>query len=250
MQVETTIRAGESARVRFALSNLGENLTEGRFRLSGGTDSLEWDSATGTLRFVTGERSSTGETETPLIYIEPSEQFHVYLDHLEAASDRRYSLEWIPESGPSRTAYWQIRIGDEDLPNVQIVNQATARSSPFHAVPLYHEIYVREFDGGLNDLRIMASVPVRVEIWDTANGRLVAVDAQGNGSFADEGDLLLNDENQNLYPDFAAAEGNVAIPFDLLVFPRENGAPEVVTLRLERLTPSGWIPHLTNRIHP
>jgi len=114
-----------------------------------------------------------------LIYLAPSEQIHVYLNHLEASSDRRYSLEWIPEFGPTRIAHWQIGTVNEDLPNVQIVNQATAGSSPFQAIPLYHEIYVREFDGGLNDPRILASVPVRVEVWDTLTGRLIAVDAQG-----------------------------------------------------------------------
>ena len=72
------------------------------------------------------------------------------------------------------------------LSTASTIHQHFAQQNPFFSVALYHEIGAEEGGG----FRVRASAPCRVEVYDAESLALLAVDADGDGSFRGVGDLL------------------------------------------------------------
>ena len=69
-----------------------------------------------------------------------------------------------------------------------------------------------------------ASGALRLEYYDPVSGRLLAIDAQGNGKFNDAGDVLVEDLDANGAIDLSFAAGERLREIEVFVFPPGNGA--------------------------
>jgi hypothetical protein len=93
---------------------------------------------------------------------------------------------------------WEIdHDGEDDV--VAVVDAARLRNNAFCLVPVFHHINGSE--GGLSPvaLKMVASEPTRIEGF-APDGTLLFVDAQGNGSFRDPGDLVATAGDLDLCP--------------------------------------------------
>jgi len=97
-----------------------------------------------------------------------------------------------------RESQWKIVPG-ADRRLVAVVDAARLRNNPFFLMPSYHHLNAAGDRIQSVALRVVASEPTRVEGF-APDGTLLFVDAQGNGSFGDPGDLVASDQVRNLFP--------------------------------------------------
>ncbi len=81
---------------------------------------------------------------------------------------------------------------------IAILDAARLTDSNFSLVPVFHQLASTEA-GRKAALRVIASESTRVEGF-AADGTLLFVDAEGNGSFGDAGDLIATEEMDDLSP--------------------------------------------------
>ncbi len=83
-------------------------------------------------------------------------------------------------------------------------------------------------------------MPCRAEIVSKKTGKTLAVDATGNGSFADGGDQLVEDRNRDGYPDLLFKENDQEFGMELLVSVPAGAAPESIHIKLQLRTSGDW----------
>lgn len=242
----TRVQSGESARARYTISNLSQLPSTGQIQIAGpGAFSQDWDAEAGILTIKVSPANQPSQAISESVTIQPEEQLLIYLDTVSGdAGVQAFSVQWL--SKPEDSADWQLEIlppSTDDARPIQVVNASRAAISPFHAIPFYHELYVRQSDRQFLDFRVRCSAPTRLEIRDPDTLALLAVDATGNGSFQDKGDVLTVDHNGNTFPDFDVARDQEVVTFEIHVFPVEapndDGSP--VTIDVEILEGEKWV---------
>lgn len=113
---------------------------------------------------------------------------------------------------------------------VAVVDAAQLRNSAFDLIPVYHHLDSLDAAKGTAALRVVASEPTRVEGY-ASDGTLLFVDAQGNGSFRDPGDLIATSEVDELFPvlDTGAETGRIGLRYQ----PESRGSHGRIELRIE-----------------
>lgn len=101
-------------------------------------------------------------------------------------------------SGETRESTWLVQPKGGEV-SIAVVDAALLRHSPFHLIPAYHHLESADGTEKSTALRVVASEPTRVEGY-ASDGTLLFVDAQGNGSFRDPGDLVATPEMDGLFP--------------------------------------------------
>jgi len=81
------------------------------------------------------------------------------------------------------------------------------------------------------DFKIMASEPMRIEVYDSTGTKLICVDANGDGDFSDKGDLVYQDLNGNGHPDLGLGEGDTLASLTMYVDPGQIEAGDSDTSR-------------------
>lgn len=99
------------------------------------------------------------------------------------------------------TSVWEVVSDADTLGSRATVHASLALWNPFFAVPVYHEIGRSLPAARTENLRLRASTPCRVEIYDATLNRLVGVDRTGDGSFLGVGDVLASDADADGTPD-------------------------------------------------
>ena len=202
-RVETTAAPGDPIRARFALRNPGARSRTGEFRVRGPAIQLGLGT---TPRLITGSGAAgslENEVHFPLA-LAPSEELVVVLEMKGAPAEGAKSslqIAWRDSAGES-AAEWRVAT-ERDPFFVAVLNANQLRRNPFYAVSFTQQIVRRDDKQGLMNIRFTASTPLRLEYYDAATHRLLAVDAEGNGRFTDPGDVLLADADSNLAPDVA-----------------------------------------------
>lgn len=124
---------------------------------------------------------------------------------------------------------WLIQPKGSEV-QVAVVDAAKLKNNAFCLIPVYH--HLDSLDGAQKSaaLRVVASEPTRVEGYAT-DGTLLFVDAQGNGSFRDPGDLIATPEMNDLFPVVTAdaENGRIALRYR----PKQEGSNRRVELRIE-----------------
>lgn len=112
----------------------------------------------------------------------------------------------------NQASQWLIQQSSE-LGTIAVVDAARLTDSNFFLVPVFHQLSSSEPDRKAA-LRVIASEPTRVEGF-AADGTLLFVDAQGNGSFGDTGDLVATAIMDDLNPVLTAgsATGRIALRY-------------------------------------
>src|SRR5438309_2177287 len=216
--MNTRVGPTEMARGRFVLSNPSAQEAQGTVSLDAPNFQFAWSTNEQGLvaRLVPG----AGTADNGLtLNIPAGQQNVVLLESPPLAANKDYSVgvNWREPQAGAR-ANWAFSFGP-DTRNIVVANASLAEDNPFYAIEFYHEIYFRGEEALLKNLRVETSEPCRVEIVEQTHHTLLGIDANGNGSFADAGDVVYVDADKNLYPDITLnKETDVAI-LELLVFP-------------------------------
>jgi len=124
---------------------------------------------------------------------------------------------------------WSLQT-DAGETTVAIVDAAHLIDNPFYLVPVYHQLSARGIESALIALRAIASEPTRIEAYNI-DGSLIFVDAEGNGSLADPGDLIGGTTMYELYPILHWDGADLPIEFRYQPLERTSGAH--VEIRIE-----------------
>lgn len=94
---------------------------------------------------------------------------------------------WVPEDGgKQRSARWCLSWG-EDAGEAFVLDAARLSNNPFIGTPVLHHVAI---DHQAVAFRLRAPQPMRIEYRSPGDGRLIAIDANGNGDFSEPGDLF------------------------------------------------------------
>jgi hypothetical protein len=223
VRVVTSAAPRDPLRARFALRNPGTGARTGEFRVRG--PGIQAGLGISPRRITGSAAAGNAENEVrfPLV-LTPGEELGVVLDmngSPATGSETGLQITWRDSSGEASAA-WHVK-KETDPFVVSILNANLLRRNAFYAVSFTHQIVRRDGGPGLANIRFVASTPLRLEYYDAVTHRLLAVDAEGNGSFADPGDVLEADADSNLVPD-VAFDGRARLrEIEVVVFPGAAG---------------------------
>ena len=127
---------------------------------------------------------------------------------------------------------WMVQQKSE-AGTIAILDAARLTDSNFSLVPVFHQLASTEA-GRTAALRVIAGEPTRVEGF-AADGTLLFVDAEGNGSFGDAGDLIATEEMDDLNP--VLKPGPESGRFALRYRPRAKSLSQPMEIRIETREP-------------
>ena len=166
------------------------------------------------------------------------------------------NLTWTGPGGEARAAGEFTFAAKE--PRTSVTNAGSLTMRPGWNAPFYHEINHRGPAVKAEDLQFQTSVPCRLEIFDVDGGRhpsvdagkLLAVDAGGDGFFYSDGDSVTSDFNADGQPDVLIGDRSRSL--EIVAWPLIPLLPgEEVTLysRLRRPNEAaGWRTDSENRL--
>ena len=243
LSVVTHTLPGREALARFTLANPGDIERSGKLRLRGPAAELSWDSTRGEI--VGRLDPSVPVRETALaVDLLPREMLVVRLSAPEA--DMPDAIEAELFFGPSQSV-WRFQTGGE-ADSVVVTNASRVRENPFYLVPLYHSLFHPD-DGSARtaDFRLVASEPGRIEVYAAEDGALIYVDANGDGDWADSGDLLARDTNGNLLPDIDFTEPSRPRNIEVFYDGGWSQGPSTRTLTIQMRENGEWVTHAVNQ---
>lgn len=167
-------------------------------------------------------------------------------DSSSGAGASKVSISWQPDSGKPQIAEWTAEDAEQGV-SVAITDAAEYLDNPFYLIPVYHLLQYKDTFPEVADLRVVASTPSRVELYDQ-NDELVFVDADGDGAFVSEGDIISKDLNRNSLGDLTLDPLRQEIRFRLFVRPTKVNPDQELTLDLQLLQQGEWVTHSTDRI--
>lgn len=247
MELTTRVFPDETTKARFTVTNPGNVPLTGTLTAGGRTSvSAAWDAAR--LRWdvtfaADGEPGDASQTIT----LNPLDQALVFIDAPATNAPAETTLSWTPASGPTQTAWWRRTIGTASA-ETAVIETNLAMDNPFYCVPLHHFIRNRNTDTVRQNLRIRTSSPSRIELAD-ADGRILAVDATGDGAFNGIGDIVFSDTDRDGMPDLALASAASLTGFEIYVYPSDYMKQVEVTVELQNAA-GDWTTATVDRLLP
>lgn len=107
----------------------------------------------------------------------------------------QFTLTWTPKTGSPVTSTWHNSWGPK-ISEALVLDSADLSATPFIGVPIIHHVGFPKGNSQARSIRLKGPTPLRVEYRDPATGDLLAVDANGNGSFDEEGEFALSTTDQ------------------------------------------------------
>ncbi len=246
--VELTTRISEtwSAKGRFTLTNPGTVPETGWLTARGVALEAVWDEATLLWRVHAAQAGTQIEVKQKLT-LQPLDQATIVLTvEPSLAKDGDIQLTWKGQSAP-QTAWWRYTQGKIEG-DVAVIDANLAIENPFYSVPLHHYIVRMNPDaGGSQNLRVTTTQPCRVELVDAATGKVVAVDATGDGDFKGVGDVLFADGNLDGIPDLRFDKGQRVATLEIQLYPISRYDEVGVKLELQQRDGT-WSVSATDRL--
>ncbi|GEM_PF-4401217 len=162
-------------------------------------------------------------------------------------------IKWTPthpphtEEGKSQTVTWEVQPPEQGEVKRAIVDAGQYKANPYYSIPIHHLLQSRatvsegEEGEDIIDFQILSSQPTRIEVYDAENN-LVMVDAQGDGKYDLQGDVIVQDANANSLPDIAVPLPLGESRFVIYLQPNEPIAEDGITLTLKiKDTHGKWI---------
>jgi tetratricopeptide (TPR) repeat protein len=171
----------------------------------------------------------------------------LHMRHLAPPATEPVSLFLKWEDDVPQTVRWDV-VGDAAaLGSLANISANLLWENPFYNIPLYHEVWSSTVEKStIMDFRAHASVPCRLEMYRASDGVLLTIDANGDGSYHDEGDFVAFDTNRNAIPD---TKGPLAV--QILVFPHpERTYADPLDIMMELWIDDAWVPIGSSRILP
>jgi len=140
---------------------------------------------------------------------------------------------WLGDGEVSCKGEWEYRMSSTEK-RTAVIDAHEVRGNPFYLVPINHT--VQRGTAGfaeLVDLTVEASSPMRIEVYHASTGKLVYVDANGDGDFDDQGDLVASDSNNNHWPDIVFGTDDSLASITMYVKPAaEAQGEQELTIKL------------------
>ena len=244
IQLTTCVAPGEAAQGRFILANPGIVPVAGVLTVKGSGIAARWDPAG--LRWEINLQEAGGPPEaSQAVVLPPLTQVAIDLTAPAPGTGVQQAVLGWTVDGTTQTNWWRFSAGAAPVEAADI-DTNLALANPFYSVPLHHVIRYRGQTGLTQNIRVVTSVPSRVELLD-ADGRVLAVDATGDGSFDGVGDVLFVDADRNGFPDVQLDAANPVRAVDVLVYPLS--ACDETDVRIELLDRQGsWQLQSTDRL--
>jgi tetratricopeptide (TPR) repeat protein len=166
----------------------------------------------------------------------------------EDAGDResRVSVEWIPARGQPQSAEWKAE-REEKAVSIAVTDAGEYMDNPFYLIPIYHLLQYQDTFARAADLRVVASLPARVELYNQKD-ELVFVDAEGDGAFTSDGDLVSQDLNRNGSGDLELMADVRELRFRVFARPLKIEPGKELTLDLQIFEAGEWTTFSSDRI--
>ncbi|MES2708691.1 MAG: hypothetical protein V4726_19000 [Verrucomicrobiota bacterium] len=197
----------EVGRTRFVLTNASPFTVQGTLKISpehSVVTSWETGESGAYVSVGKGDGGGTGVDGQRALRLLPGQQMPIFVERGPNGGEEKVAVEWS-DGKQTRTASGEFYF-ENGLPAASVVNVGEFRLQAGWSVPLYHEIYYRGSRVHTENLRVTASAPCRLEIFDYDTGRLLAVDADGDGAFQTPGDRLLEDMDGDSMPDLQVGD--------------------------------------------
>ena len=235
----TAALPGQPAHGRFYLINPSANTVQGELHLTGRIDLLKWQNE----NWLT-IGSSPAFPETALsrpLTLAAGAICVIDITGLPDNNEPDVAVEcsWMAHGETVATSHWSYRESTSGK-RTAVIDAHEIQSNPFYLVPIHHMIQRKE-KGKAEwvDLTVEASSPMRIEAYDELTGKLLYIDANGDGDFEDEGDLVTSDANRNNWPDILFGANQHLASVVLYVKP-EAGQKEEQELTVKLLDNETW----------
>lgn len=161
-------------------------------------------------------------------------------------------VAWQSENQPvGRASLWELRWGQTAASQV-VLDASFLTSNPFRSLSLYHEIAILPQSGAFVPCRIKSSMPLRLEYYESSSQKILAVDANGNGDFSDEGDMHLVNKDGLAAAMLPLPSGLKQTILEVKLFSIDGKAPnpsgEEITLTTEVFRDKTWVTESVNKL--
>jgi tetratricopeptide (TPR) repeat protein len=246
IELTTQVSNQWSAKGRFTLTNPEKALVEGLMQARGIGLIASWDEAR-LLWEIRADAKGTPNQVEQRIALKPYDQAIIALTvDSTAAGDGRIQLTWRDE-GDEQSAWWRFSQG-RDPNDLAVIDANLALENPFYSVPLHHYVVRPNADAGTSqNLRVITSAPCRVELVEAATGKVLAVDATGDGDFKGVGDVIFADGNLDGSPDLRLDKNQRVAEVEIQVYPLSANTEVGVNLELQK-SDGTWVLSATDRL--
>ncbi len=239
----------ELGRTKLYLTNETLQTVNGSLSLKAAGSGLKSWSAGESGQWLTLRPAPSIRTEeTRPLSLRPGERLSLFIEHESPATTAGDSVSILWDSPGQKSPADITFFSAASQPEVSITNTSSFTVRPGWPLPLYQELNYRGPVDTEEDLQFSASIPCRLEIYDADTvhfpsveaGKLIAVDAEGDGSFAGPDDRLdaTHDLNGNGQPDIVIGDRSRSL--ELYAWPlREflEGEEITITARHRRAGP-------------
>lgn len=233
--VELTTQVADewSAKGRFILTNPGKDIVEGLIEARGAKLDATWDEARLEWQ-IRASRTGKQDRVEQRISLKPLDQATIVVSvDPSLAREGRIQLTWRDE-GDDQSSWWNF--AQAQIPSdLAVIDANLALENPFYSVPLHHYIVRGNPDAGTSqNLRVITTAPCRVELVDAATGKVLAVDATGDGDFRGVGDVIFADGNLDGLPDIRFDKNQRIAELEIQLYPLSTTTEVGVKLELQK----------------
>jgi len=249
LKMVSQVATGEMARGRFLLCNPNSIVANGLLSLDG-VSSAEWSHTNNTWTVSVTSDAGSGRVSQSMD-IPPDNELQLIIEKevsQVSTSMTQVGIGW--QGAFSTNAVWAYGTAEKAF-ETAIVNASYERKNPFFCTTFYHEIYYRGSGSVIRNLKVQASSPVRIEIWDHDENRCLGIDANGNGDFGDKGDVLYQDTDKDMYADVNLSETSDTKAIALYVYPmgdESQDAEPAVDITLYMKEGAEWSPRAVDTL--
>lgn len=166
------------------------------------------------------------------------------------ATQAEVEISWKSEGADeSRASTWSIT-WDESAGARVVLDASGLEGNPFRSIPLFHEIAVPPGEDLAVPFRLRSPLPLRFEYYDPNSGSLLAIDANGNGDFSDEGDFHLSGIPGLMAAMLPVRDAGKTISVEVNISPAPGHAPPTadapLILEVEVFRDGGWVKEAEN----
>jgi hypothetical protein len=143
-------------------------------------------------------------------------------------------LRWSTAAGTKSSRVTFLK--EADSASSSILGQGQLQQPSSIPLPVEHQIYYRGAGNSVEDTLIRSQGAARLEIYDSITGKLLAVDADGDGQFQGAEDFLSPeaDANSNGFPDASLSAAHQVAEWEIYALPAQANKPVSIQLFLAR----------------
>lgn len=233
-------------RAHFSLINGGERAIQGYWIITGATASVThqgktWSSEGNSLSLRIPDRIAAGQVSAIIPQIST-----------RGNTTATVQVAWENENQTAgRASLWELRWGQSEASQV-ILDASFLTSNPFRALSLFHEVAILPQSAAFVPCRIKSSVPLRLEYYESSSQALLAIDANGNGNFSEEGDLHLVNKDGQAAAMLSLPAGLKQTSLEVKLFSIDGKAPnpsgEEIILTTEVFRNNAWAIESINKL--